>query len=411
VSFENYRQGSLDGVPFECVSRGSRGGRRVDVGEIPFGETWTTRDMGKRARRFQFDAFIFGKDWLTRAAQLEEALERGGVVRLVHPTRGELDVLIEEWSEREDENEALDERSYRIECVLSRDVELPAAEIHHRSAVSDAAAAVPEPVAAAFVSDWVPPDGEQINIVSDAVETDAIGSLDAFAAELRDLAQVPNPLAGAADALAAINELSANATALIRAPADLAFSFVSIVSGIRSAVLAPFQALLRLARFSIGLPDLDLGFSLGQAGDAIAVNRSALGQLVAANALAQAADAALDQSFPTFDDAIAARRDLADTIATVERTALVSRRRDVAIALQQLRAVSWTGLGDVAVSLPRLTDASANGRLSARALSWRIRGDIDAADDIVARNRLDHPAMLPPNRDLKVVTGGSDGRS
>lgn len=407
--FENYRQASLRGVPFECNSRGSRGGRRVDVGEIPFGETYTTRDMGKRPRRFQFDAFIFGADWLTRAARFEEALEQGGVARLVHPTRGELDVLIEEWSEREDESKALDERTYRIDCVAAKDVTLPAAEIDHRTVVSEAAAAVPAPVTSTFVEEWVPPGGEQVSVVSDAVETDAVASIDALSGELRDLVQVPNPLAGAADALVAINELSATATALIRTPADLASSFISVISGIRSAVLAPFQALLRLARFGIGLSSLDLSFPFGQSDGVVGGNRAALGQLVAANALAQAADAALDQEFTTFDDALAARRDLAETIDVVERTALASRQREVAITLQHLRTVSWSGLGDVAVSLPRLTDATPGGRLSARALSWRIRGDIDVAADIVARNRVDHPAMLPPNRDLKVITGASNG--
>lgn len=402
--FEGYRQPSIDGVPFHSQKRSRKGGRRVDIGEVPFGEDYTTRDMGARAKSFRLNGYVFGPDWLTTSARLEQAFNKPGPVRLVHPTLGEFDVHINEYSFDDNEDEGLDFLSFRFDCVLARNTEFPIATTDHRSAISTAAGAVPAIATDSFVSDWQDPDGGGI---ADAIELDSVSIIQDLTNTLDDLSRAPSLPVELETMLQETQALSSSATSLIRTPTTLASSVLSPIALLRQTLLRPFDALLSLADFGWNLfqsdADLSIGPIAGLAGSALTKNRQALGNFTVSIALGEASIAALDQDFVSFDDAIAARTRLISAIDTAETTARINRRRDEAIALEDLRVASWTGLGDLAIDLPRLVDTEAPVPMSARALSWAIRGDIDGADDLVRRNNIRHPGHVPAGQLVKLL--------
>ncbi|HBT44299.1 MAG TPA: hypothetical protein DIW51_00645 [Rhodospirillaceae bacterium] len=433
--FEGYRQASFRGVPFHCPERDRSGGRRVDAAEIPFADSYTTRDMGLVISAFNLSGFVFGADWKAQADRLEEALDASGAGRLVHPTRGELDVHVRRWSSRENEDEGMDFVRFRIECIPAKPLQYPRADVDQRARLADVAGTVRAPATASFTNIWVNPDAVA---AGETLAAQSEGALNEMTRQLQDLArQVPNPDMGGLTAFLRDAEgFRAASFDLVRAPGDMASGVFGLVSRIRGLTAFPFTTLARLGDFGLSFGQSTYGTAAvpqgtvdagGMAAFAAAApvtvlqppavaawtqaNRASLGGLVAAAAVAEAAPAALDEPFNSFDDAVAARADLVSTIRDLEGLANVGRRREEALVYEDLRVTSWTVLGDVAADLPRLVAREVPVPQSARAFSWRARGDIRAAGDLVARNRLRHPAHLPAGTRLKLLDpeGAADG--
>lgn len=425
--FEGYRQASFRGVPFHCPERDRSGGRRIDAAEIPFADSFTTRDMGRAIATFNLSGFVFGADWKAQADRLEEALDKPDAGRLVHPTRGEMDVHVRRWSAREDEDDGLDFVRFRIECIPARPLAYPAANIDQGARLSAAAARVPDSAVAGFADAWTDPDAAT---AGETLATQSENALHEVTRQLTDLSRLmPNAdIGGLSGYLRDVETFKAASFDLVRAPNDMAVGVFGLVSRLRGLTDWSFPALTQLGDFgrafgqsSYGSTTIyqgttDNGGAAAAAGAApITVlqppafaavtteNRAALGQLVTAAAVSEAAPAALDRPFDTFDDAITARAGLVNTIQGLSDTAHAARRREEALVYDDLRVTTWTVLGDVAADLPRLMTREVSLPQSARAFSWRARGDLGGAADLVARNRLRHPAHLPAGERLRLL--------
>jgi prophage DNA circulation protein len=79
---------SFRSVPFAVLDIAIKAGRRLEVHEYPFRDTPWTEDLGRRARRIAFSAFVIGDDVDFQAAQLLNACEARGPGMLVHPAYG-----------------------------------------------------------------------------------------------------------------------------------------------------------------------------------------------------------------------------------------------------------------------------------------------------------------------------------
>jgi prophage DNA circulation protein len=79
---------SFRGVPFAVLDIAIATGRRLAVHEYPFRDTPWAEDLGKRARRISFSAFVIGDDADSQAADLLYACETKGAGMLVHPAYG-----------------------------------------------------------------------------------------------------------------------------------------------------------------------------------------------------------------------------------------------------------------------------------------------------------------------------------
>lgn len=79
---------SFRGAPFGVLDNRIAVGRRGEVHEYPFRDTPYTEDLGRRARRVQFTAFLIGDDVAAKAQRLLAALQEKGPGQLVHPLFG-----------------------------------------------------------------------------------------------------------------------------------------------------------------------------------------------------------------------------------------------------------------------------------------------------------------------------------
>jgi prophage DNA circulation protein len=79
---------SFRGVPFAVLDIAIATGRRLEVHEYPFRDTPWAEDLGKRARKISFSAFVIGDDVDAQADELLKKCEEKGPGMLVHPAYG-----------------------------------------------------------------------------------------------------------------------------------------------------------------------------------------------------------------------------------------------------------------------------------------------------------------------------------
>jgi prophage DNA circulation protein len=90
---------SFRGVPFAVIDDRIAVGRRGETHEYPFRDTPFREDLGRRARRVAFTAFLLGDDVSTQASALIDALEQKGSGMLVHPILGTMQMSVDEPAE------------------------------------------------------------------------------------------------------------------------------------------------------------------------------------------------------------------------------------------------------------------------------------------------------------------------
>src|ERR1700731_1518665 len=87
---------SYKGVGFGVLDSSIAVGQRVEVHEYPFRNLPFTEQLGRRARRLQFTAFLIGADVAARSMALQDALEQKGAGSLVHPSYGAMSMSVSE---------------------------------------------------------------------------------------------------------------------------------------------------------------------------------------------------------------------------------------------------------------------------------------------------------------------------
>ena len=93
-----FRPASFRGVPFRVDLESIAGARRLSISPIAYAETSVIEDMGRDPQRFSLAAYVVGDAADADALALAAALERKGAGTLVLPMRGALPARVEGWS-------------------------------------------------------------------------------------------------------------------------------------------------------------------------------------------------------------------------------------------------------------------------------------------------------------------------
>lgn len=95
---DQLRPASFRGVGFKIETGARGGGRRQAVHEFPKRDEPYTEDMGRRARKFQINAYLVSPDYFAERDALIAALEQEGPGLLIHPTFGEFTVSVDTYN-------------------------------------------------------------------------------------------------------------------------------------------------------------------------------------------------------------------------------------------------------------------------------------------------------------------------
>ena len=98
--FDELRQGSFRNINFVGFTVNDGGGRRGKVNQYPATDDADFNDRGRKTKPFTLNAAVFGEDALSQADALEDALNKIGPGRLIHPTRGEMQATCTDYNRR-----------------------------------------------------------------------------------------------------------------------------------------------------------------------------------------------------------------------------------------------------------------------------------------------------------------------
>lgn len=426
---------SFRGVPFFYSNAGGTFGRKTVVKELPEQDLPIVEDQGRLSRKFTFDMFVLGENYMAARDDMIEALEKAGPGELVHPYLGTIKVtLIGEANMTETTREG---GMARFNCTFMQtgigslvqhfDPQDQVSAV--RSAISRARSAV----SAAFQSVF-----STVNAVSSSV-TSAVNSINDVVSLFSSVrGKIASSLLVVDSAADAISDLSDNAAALVRTPSDLAGTMLdlptTICEGISKVVDSaayvdaisfytnedslPNEGSVISARTQVdALTDAIAGFldidAIFVPIEAIAsqqltletTNQNALERLTKASCIFAAADTVLSLDFESYDQAQAmftSMSGLIDDLMTDDNL-----EDEVYGPLADLRAQLASYLSNVAKSLPELQTFTPIQTIPALVLAYQLYGDAAFESDILARNtQIIDPTAVRGGQPLRVLFNG-----
>ncbi|MEO0649380.1 MAG: DNA circularization N-terminal domain-containing protein [Planctomycetota bacterium] len=390
---------SFRGIEFHVQGHESSHGRSLVVHEFPGRSRPAVEDFGRTARVYRMAAFLLGDDSHQRRDQLIAAVERNPIgypfrvaSRLVHPFLGELDVALRSARVRQDASEG---RLVRVELeFVESGLEQPGVNRGPsvQGAKADQAAAALEEVAAPTQIEKLAGPGTP-QVVQDL----SLSALDQANSVLASI----DVFSGPAQAIAAfqdgVQQLVAQASQLVTAPADLVSQALSTVAAIEDAV---GNALGALEAYQV-LLDQAPPVEAGSAGLSLAAenNAAAVLETFQLGAAGRAVAAAARADWATVNDAVEAQQSLLGSISTLQSGA----SDDVYQALQAVRARLVADVPPPGVALPRLESLTFGQSVSTILVAYSVDGTLDQELALARRSKAEHPGFLPAGKPIQVV--------
>lgn len=391
-----YRPASFRGIGFLVADSEHKTGMVSVRHEFP-GKAGVVGEILRRGEReFHFNAFVLGADYRAQRDALLKALEQTSPGTLVHPFYGTRTVICDS-EVRVLENEK--RRTARI--TLSFYESAPETQPASRAdGVSGAIGAVSAAIDAA--------NSKFAEVFSVAKKPAfLLDEATAKLGEATDLVQkatktIRNQAQGIADLALKARRFKADLRDLINTPAKLAERFTNALSFVNG--ILPGGNSKDLARVFLGIAKFGSDFAAVPVTTANRLqqskNQTAMVNLVNQQAVASAAGQAVQGTYGSLEEAVALRDELAVSIEAV----LDSTDDDTVFStFQALKAALVAALPADEQSLPRLVTVTPGAPTVSLVLAYELYGDLSLEEDIIARNHLWHPGIIPAARPLTVL--------
>lgn len=413
---DNYSPASFRGAAFFVEDSDSSHGRRQAVHEHAQRDVPYTEDLGRKAREFTITGYLIGDNYNVERDALISACELPGAGLLIHPYRGELNVVCRGLSVKESSAEG---RMCRFAMTfLEAGVDdFPSVTVDSVNAISSAANTVKSTARDSFVS----------RFLTNGFPGEVLDAAKAGLTEVADFVADPgfsfaSEIGAASDLFYEARNLAADAFDLVQAPLQMADRMFSLVGNIRGGFgFSSFGVLSSMiARFG--------GTSTGSAStisrQRISINQNATNDYTRQMAIAEASKEAIVRlstatpatamepgasesvfgAYPSVQDVLRVREQLTGII---DEELENERTTDEAyVSLMALRAQIVRGLPLPGASLPQLAQVTPVATIPALVLAHNLYGDASRADEIIARNRPSHPGFLIGGSPLEVLSDG-----
>lgn len=444
---EYYRQATFRGVGFEVTSRIFTSGRRLQVHEYPNKDKPYTEDLGRKAQNYNVTAFVIGRDYKSKKNALIRACQETGSGILVHPDYGTLEVNCESITVRE---ESSSKRMAVIELVFVETGEkaVPEASIDYADMVSQASGKLTNSAKDSFASKFKLSDGIEgltalLGSTSDfctsvlenigsgigyaeGLTSDVQGAMNSvantasFALSLKTSAKLllntPNALAAQFDTvLSSITSLATTANTKKKSTAakvnltqqsnpDSSSSGTNAILTAKTAQTASSQAfkiVRSLASKSNASENMSSGSEDARAEKA-AMQR--IEQLTKQIVVGKEAEVITAIDFDNAEEAETVLDTFLIDVDEIELFEPIEPEIEVVQSIRDLREKVVDYIREIVLELPRTKTIRLNENQPSVVVAYDLYEDPSRADEIVKRNKVQFPAFVPANRDLKVLT-------
>lgn len=404
-----FQQAAFRGKPFFILSADSEIGRKSVVYEFATRDTAYSVDLGRKTRRFNFQAVVFGA--AARNTLLDE-FEAPGPGYLVHPWWGAINVVIESVTVREATEEG---GIARFDIKAIEVVNTPVGP----NSIPDVIQKTGKAAEGLFTS-----AGKAFSEAAAKVKNASPDVRKAIAFTVGSAVSEMRRVKGAiGSALNVIDETSAQITtlgntaaSLILTPAALASSVVGLYGSIFGAISTVGSAINRLSGAGRTQPPADvlrmamLRAAAFGANDALIARTTsqriieadahdAFVTLVRAAVIASAAAVVPTIPYDTLDQALGLSTALNGLIDDLEGRV----DDDTFASLQDVRATTSAFLENASGSLPLLSEYTPIDTTPALVVAYLLYADANRDADIIARNNIANPLVIPGGTPLQVI--------
>lgn len=393
---KQFQYGRFRDAWFHVEAHDAAGGRRVALHEYPRRDEPYAEDLGRKAREFSIECFVIGTEYMWARDQLLAALEKPGPGTLVHSYLGTRQVAVRDYRLRESSRDG-GVAQFSITFVEAGRALQPATSVDTAAAVDVAASAA----AAAAVDEFA--DSFSVvgvaSFVSDAA-VDIVADLNSYLRTAAGrIAAATSPVTAFA---AQLDQLGANVATLIRTPATLGADIAGVVfalAGVARDAQGALAAYQDLDDFGVGAAAVPTTTATRERQ---ADNQAALHKLIQTTAAIESVRASAKLVFVSSTDALSVRDTISDRLDTLMESA-----GDATYAeLVALRAAMVQDIASRGASLPKLVSYTPPATLPALVLAYRLYGNAARDAEIVARNNVRHPGVVPGGVALEVLTNG-----
>jgi prophage DNA circulation protein len=341
---------------------------------------------------------VLGEDYLDAKNALIEACEAEGAGILVHPYMGELNVQCQEIAVKESMKEggiALVSMSF-----IEAGQELyPDAAADKLSALNTSKLAAIASVKDDFKSKYsVVGKGQLlINSASSKVSNWA-DKMESSLKSVKGRADAVNDLGYS------IRNLKADVMDAVTRPATLANILSDSISGLGATLtlddmggaLDAYKSLYKVDNSESYLTN-----PLTETRRQENTNSKAIDDLVVNVAILEASEQAAYVNYSSYEDASAMQEELLENIDKVLES---TDNDDVYLNFSSMRALVVDLIPAQDQNLPSLMKVSLTGMETSLSLAYRLYGNISNEEDILARNKIKHPAFIPAEKQLEVLS-------
>lgn len=391
---ERLRIASFRGVEFQVESSGFGVGRRTALHEYPFRDEAYAEDLGRSAEKFKIEALVLGDNYDLDRDRLLLALRESGPGDLIHPYLGELRAQVfGEVRVRESSKEGRLAR-FTITFVEAGKEQFPTAEEDQPSIVRlamEVARAKSEEQAVQRI---------EVMATAPSFAKEAVTATVERALESIGKAPAAGGIERAADFVREVQNLIDAPEGIFDSPGDYVNRLGSVVgmvwadSGDAISAFHAFESLFTTAASLLGGQS-----SVHAAADAASL---AVAQVIRVSSIGGASEAGLAAPWSTYEEAILKRDTLAAQIDFESETA----GDTLFLALQDSRAEVVNGIPVESEALPFLRSVVILESIPSLVAAYEIHDDISQEGEIVTRNKVRHPGIIPGGRELEVLSLG-----
>lgn len=374
----NLRHASFRDIPFYFDSSEFKAGRKTVVHDFPKRDLVTIEDMGRATREFSITAYFLGSDYQDYRDAFINAIEQKGAGKLVHPFYGEIDVYVTGTISVSENKTDGGYATVSISVIESKEPQYVDPNFATDITLFDAIDA-----AISSIQDQFDKVFSMANAAQSAIDkttkavTDAVLLISNVKVAAREIKQFQS----------AAQNLLVNINKLLTSPVDLSKAFIDILGADKSNTCIADN--IKFATY-----DTDNQSTVEQSNQ--------INSLVADSAIVLACVGAANYTFPDAGTANKIKQELG---------AAIDARMEVAGSaiydyLHALRGALVLDINTRSENLPQIIKRTLAASTNVLSLAYDLYEDLDMADDIVSRNKIEHPGIIPTGIELELLSRG-----
>jgi prophage DNA circulation protein len=382
---------SFRGIPFFVQSDNERGGRRLAVHQFPGRDAPFVEDLGEDQRGFQVTAYLVGDTSDSDSSSFASNLARAGSGPLVLPVQGSITARVREFS-RERSLDRLGYIAFKIQFVREGFATPLASALQLAQLVFDGVDSLVSTMGTLATAGLVVRN-QPGWIVSDTVA--AVQDISASVETVRAVAVIDPETSRTIKNRLVENFNGVPAAAVV--PGGFAATVMDAASIARDlgAAMGPVAAApaFRAAIDDVVTPTVpEIATVNAQVGVKNTIQAARLSRLVL---MAPYVEAVVSREYESRPDGVAARTQMADVIATELGACRGAPDAELNVVLQDLRARAVDHISAAIADLRPVVTVAANEPMPSLWWAWRLYQDPTRASELVARNKIKHPAWMP----------------